>query len=160
MSLMRNEPRSVWPLDFVWSEEGVDRRFRDMFRHFFSGEGLGERLFEARPSLMRIEEYVEDDTCVIRAELPGVDPDKDVEISFADGILHLHAEREERTEEVRPSGYLSEFHYGSLERSIRLPDGVTEADIQASYKDGILEVRVPAPKPATKPSTKIAIEHS
>jgi HSP20 family protein len=106
------------------------------------------------------EEGVEDDTCVIRAELPGVDPDKDVEISVADGILHLHAEREERTEEELPSGYRSEFHYGSLERSIRLPEGVTEADIKASYKDGILEVRVPAPKPATKPSTKIAIEHS
>lgn len=160
MSLMRNEPRSAWPLDFVWSEEGVDRMFRDMFRHFFTGEGLVERFFEARPSLMRVEEYVEDDTCVIRAELPSIDPDKDVEISVADGILHLHAQREERREEERPSGYRSEFHYGTLERSIRLPEGVTEADIKASYKDGILEVRVPAPKTATKPSTKIAIQHS
>lgn len=160
MSLMRNEPRSPWPLDLVLSEEGVDRMFRDMFRNFFSGEGLVERFFEARPTLMRVEEYVEDDTCVIRAELPGVDPDKDVEISVADGILHLHAKREERKEEERPSGYRSEFHYGSLERSIRLPEGVTEADIKASYKEGILEVRLPAPKTATKPSTKIAIEHS
>lgn len=58
------------------------------------------------------------------------------------------AEREERTEEKRPEGYCSEFHYGSFARKIRLPEGATEADVSATYKDGILEVRVPAPKDA------------
>ena len=145
MSLMRNEPRSPWPLD--------------VFRNFFPGEGVFERFFEGRQHVMRVEEYLEDGTIVIRAELPGVDPDKDVEISVDEGIMHLRAEREERTEEERPTGYRSEFHYGRLERSIRLPEGATEADIKASYKDGILEIRVPASKPA-KPSVKIPIQHS
>jgi HSP20 family protein len=158
MSLMRNEPRSPWPLDIMWSEDRVEHMFRDMFRNFFPGEGALE-FFEGREKRMRVEEYLEDGTFVIRAELPGVDPDKDLEISVADGILHLRAEREERKEEERPTGYRSEFHYGALERSVRLPEGVTEADIKASYKDGILEVRVPAPKTA-EPAAKIPIEHS
>jgi HSP20 family protein len=72
---------------------------------------------------------------VIRAELPGVDPDTDVELDVADGVLHLLATPEERAEEDRPSGYHCEFRYGGFERSIRLPDGAIESDVTATYKD-------------------------
>lgn len=161
MSLMKREQHSGWPLDMVWPEDRIDRAFRDMFRSFFGGEGWPERPFEGMSHLLRVEEFIEGDTCVIRAELPGIDPSKDVEISVVDGILHLRAEREERKEEDRPDGYRSEFHYGSLERSIRLPEGATEKDIKATYKDGILEVKVPAPKAAEpKPAKKIPIARS
>lgn len=132
-----------------------------MLRNFFTGEGMLDRVFQTGSHLMRVEEYLDGDTCVIRAELPGIDPDKDVEISVADGVLHLRAEREEHTEERRPEGYRSEFHYGSLARSIRLPEGATEADVSATYKDGILEIRVPAPKEAaTAAPTKVQISRS
>lgn len=157
MSLMKSE--SAWPLDVLWPEERVDRMLREAFRNFFTGESLLDRMVEGT-NMMRVEEYLEDDTCVIRAELPGLDPDKDVEISVADGILHLRAERKERAEEEHPEGYRSEFHYGKFERRIRLPEGTTEADIKASYKDGILEVRVPAPKPPEEEAapTKIPVQ--
>lgn len=156
MSLIRKERHPGWPLETLWSQDMVDTAFGDMFRNFFSGEGLLDRVQGTHA--LRLEEFLEDDMCVIRAELPGIDPDKDVEISVSDGILHLRAEREERTEEKRPDGYRSEFHYGRMSRSIRLPDGATEADVTATYKDGILEVRVPAPQAAPDPvPTKIAI---
>lgn len=158
MSLMK--PESGWPLDVLWPEERVDKMFRDMFRNFFTGETLLPRVFEGRASMMRVEEYLEDGTCVIRAELPGVDPEKDVEISVVNGVLHLRAERQERNEEERPEGYRSEFHYGRIERSIRLPEGTTEEDIKASYKDGILEVRAPAPKSVEAGARKIPIQRS
>ena len=57
-----------------------------------------KRFFDFVPdneSWMRVEEIHEDDTLVIRAELPGVDPDKDVEISVSDGVLHIEGHREE-----------------------------------------------------------------
>ena len=156
MSVIKRERHPGWPLETMWSQDLVDTAFGDMFRNFFSSEGILDRVQGAHA--MRLEEYLEDDTCVIRAELPGIDPEKDVEISIADGILHLRAEREERSEEKQPDGYRSEFHYGRLVRSIRLPEGATEADVTASYKDGILEVRVPAPKKATATKqTKIPI---
>lgn len=160
MNLIKRESRSAWPVESVWTDEHVDRMFRDMFGDFFSRRTLVDRLFEPRSGVLRLEEYVDGDACVIRAELPGIDPDKDVEITIENGMLHLQAHREERNEQDLPSGYRSEFHYGGFQRTIRLPEGASEADVTASYKDGILEVRVPvtAPEPV-KPSTKVPIEH-
>lgn len=158
MSLLKNERHGLWPMDPLWPEERVDRVFRDMLRDFFGGGTLAERVTEGRPSAMRLEEFVEGDSCVIRAELPDLDPDKDVEISITDGVLHVRAHREQRSEEKRGDGYRTEFHYGSLQRNIRLPDGISAADVTATYKDGILEVRVPMPKAAAAPEpTKIAV---
>ena len=93
-----------------------------------------------------------------RADLPGIDPDKDVELSVAGGMLHIEAERhaEEKREE---KGYLRrEVRYGAFSRSLPLPEGVTEADITASCKDGVLEIRIPEPK--HEEAKKIAISKS
>ena len=94
-------------------------------------------------SAIKVEEFQEDDHLVVRAEMPGIDPEKDVEITVADHMLHLRAERhqEERTEDK--TGFHSEFRYGSFSRSVPLPVGTTEDDVTASYTDGILEVRFP-----------------
>jgi HSP20 family protein len=159
MSLIKRERRAAWPVDTMWSEDWFDQAFRDMFRDFLSSEGQLGKAFEGMSNLMRVEEFVEGDTCVIRAELPGIDPDKDVEISVSDGIMHLQAVRRERSEDERPDGYRSEFRYGSLERRFRLPQGTTEKDIKATYHDGILEVRVPAPK-QVKAAARIPIARS
>jgi HSP20 family protein len=148
MSLNKRDRLAAWPLETLWNQELVDGAFRDMLRGFFTGEGLIDRMFEPGTHLMRVEEYVDGDTAVFRGELPGLDPNKDIELKVVDGVLHVRAERKEQTEEERPDGFRTEFHYGSLARSVRLPEGATEADVSATYKDGILEVRVPAPKKA------------
>jgi HSP20 family protein len=97
----------------------------------------------------------------VRAELAGIDPEKDVEITVQDGVLQINAQRrvEEKTED---KGYMRhELRYGSFKRTLPLPDGASESDITATYKDGILEIRVPVaePSPATAPK-KIAITKS
>lgn len=102
---------------------------------------------------LRVEEFVDGNEHVIRAELPGIDPAKDVEISVADGVLTIRAEREEKTEHKKKDSYRSEFRYGSFTRSVTLPAGATDADVSATYADGVLEVRVPlgeAPRPEPK----------
>jgi HSP20 family protein len=105
--------------------------------------------------LIRVEEFREDGTLVIRADLPGIDPDKDVELTVSDGILHIEAERREE-EKREEKGYVrQELRYGSLSRSLPLPEGVTEADITATYTAGVLEIRIPRPK--REPAKKIAI---
>ena len=80
---------------------------------------------------------------VVRAEMPGLDPEKDVEITVADGRLHVQAERRSETTTDDKKGYRSEFRYGMFERTLRLPPGATEKDIKATYNDGILEVSIP-----------------
>lgn len=103
---------------------------------------------------IRVEDYVDDGRYIVRAELPGVDPDKNLEISVTRGVLTIRAEREEeRTERHR-----SEFRYGSYERHIRLPEGVKEEDIAASYDKGILTVTMPLQE-AKAASRRIQIEH-
>jgi HSP20 family protein len=104
---------------------------------------------------LRVEEYREDDTLVVRAELPGVDPDKDIEISIAEGKLTIRAQRNESTKEERKGHFRSEFQYGSFVRTVPLPPGADESSVQASYTDGILEVRVPI---ETEPAAPKQIE--
>jgi len=94
-------------------------------------------------SFIRVEEVREDGALVIRAELPGVDPEKDVEIVVENGVLTLHGERREESEDKRRHRRRSEFRYGSFSRTIPLPVGATEEDVKATYENGILEVRVP-----------------
>jgi HSP20 family protein len=109
---------------------------------------------------LRVEEFRDGDDIVVRAELPGIDPDKDVELSIAEGVLHIDAHREEKSEHKDKGGYRSEFRYGRFTRSFVLPTGVNEDSVTASYTDGVLEVRVPV-GPAPKESvTKVPITRS
>jgi len=94
-------------------------------------------------STLKVEEFERDGGMVVRAEMPGLDPEKDVEITVADGRLHVQAERRSETTTDDKKGYRSEFHYGMFERTLRLPPGSTEKDIKATYTDGILEVIIP-----------------
>lgn len=106
-----------------------------------------ERLFEGDmgSSAIKVEEMVDGNTLVVRAELPGIDPEKDVDVTVADGVLSIKAERQEKKEQKDKDSYRSEFRYGSFMRRIPLPGGVQQGDITASYKDGLLEVRAPLP---------------
>jgi HSP20 family protein len=89
-----------------------------------------------------VEELVEDGKLVIRADLPGIDPDKDVELTVADGLLRIHAERREQ-QRVEGHGHdRSELRYGSLSRTVPLPAGTTATDVVARYDNWVLEVRV------------------
>ena len=131
-----------------------DRMFEEWARMMPFRPMLFPRWREAE-ELIRVEEFREDRTVVIRADLPGIDPDKDVELTVSDGMLHIEAERREE-EKREEKGYLRhELRYGSLSRSLPLPEGVTEADITATYKAGVLEIRIPEPK--REPAKKIAV---
>jgi len=115
------------------------------------------RFFEDDEDELRVEEFMEDDKLVVRAELPGIDPDRDVDIDIRDHSLRIRAERrQEEQKEVR-GGYRSEFHYGTFTRTIPLASAASENDVKASYRDGILEVRVPIDQTEAQ-AKKIAIE--
>ncbi|MFC5723957.1 Hsp20/alpha crystallin family protein [Streptomyces gamaensis] len=86
---------------------------------------------------------------VLRAELPGMDPEKDIEITVGGDTLTVRAEHTETTGDKRHS----EFRYGSFERSVRLPFEIPAEGVDAEYRDGILTVTVPREskeRPATR----------
>ena len=103
-------------------------------------EQLSPTAFRTAPYTvaLRAEEFVEDGRYVLRVEAPGVDPDKDVEITLDDRVLTV---RVERREEVK-ADKRSEFRYGSFERRVTLPMHARKEDVTASYTDGILKVSV------------------
>ena len=104
------------------------------FRAFFEGADIMP---------MRLEQFEADGTLVVRAEMPGLDPETDIDISVADHTLQIRAERREEHESGKDEPYRSEFRYGSFARTMALPAGAAEDAIKATYSDGILEVRVP-----------------
>ncbi len=82
------------------------------------------------------------DAVVLKAELPGMDPDQ-VHIEVEDNVLTLKGERrfEEKVEDERY--YRIERRFGSFQRSLALPQGARTDEIEAAYQDGILTITVP-----------------
>ncbi|WP_432989920.1 Hsp20/alpha crystallin family protein [Dactylosporangium sp. CA-233914] len=101
---------------------------------------------------VRVEEYTDGTTYVVRAEAPGLDPDKDITVSVVGNRLHIRVERtEERVDKAH-----SEFHYGTFVRTLQLPPNAREEGITAAYVAGILEIRVPLTG-ATTPGREIPV---
>jgi HSP20 family protein len=151
--LLKREGKEAEPVDLFGR---FDRMFDHWVRAFPRPFSLGH--MDWMPDdMIRVDEYREDGVLVVRAEMPGISAD-DVELTVSDHVLHIAADRrvEEETEE---KGYVRrEIRAGSFRRELVLPPGVTESDITATYKDGMLEVRIPAP--AEVPVTRIPITAS
>jgi HSP20 family molecular chaperone IbpA len=101
----------------------------------------------------RLEEAIRDNRYVIRAELPGLDPENDIEVTVDNRILTIRAERRQEDN----GSYRSEFRYGSFARAVRLPAKVDAADVTARYDKGVLEVSIPV-RAAKPEGTRIPIE--
>lgn len=112
-------------------------------------------LAEMRGS-MKVEEFLDGNDAVIRAELPGMEPD-DIEVSVNDDRLTVRAERRSRRETSEDDTYRSEFRYGSFTRVVPLPDRAVADDIKASYADGVLELRIPVAEETERPAKKIPV---
>jgi HSP20 family protein len=123
--------------------------FPEQFRRFMEGDW--------DTGWLRVEEFREGETLVVRAEVPGIDPERDVDVSVRDGELNIRVDRQENSENANKDGYRSEFRYGSFARSVQLPRGARQEDIKASYRDGVLEIRVPAAPESGPGPTKINV---
>jgi HSP20 family protein len=104
--------------------------------------------------VFRLEEAIRENRHVIRAELPGLDAENDIEVTVDGRALTIRAERRHQDNEP----YHSEFRYGSLARLVRLPARVGAADVTARYDKGVLEVNVPV-RVVKRKGTRIPIEN-
>lgn len=122
--------------------------FPDLFSRF-------DRAGLAHP--IRIEEERTDDQLIIKAEIPGIDPGRDVDIQIVDDVLRVKAERRESEKTETNGTVTSEFRYGTFLRTVRVPRGTTADAVHATYTDGILQIAVPIPKPAEPVAAKVAV---
>ena len=134
--------------------EGLTGWFDDIDRWFDTGffTDLPETIW--RPAI-DIEE--KDGNYLVRADLPGMQK-KDIHVELKDGYLTLRGERKSEHEENKDNYHRIERSYGTFERSFRVPEGVTEKDIHAKYKDGVLELTIPAPKVEEPKTTEVKVE--
>jgi HSP20 family molecular chaperone IbpA len=118
--ILRRDPRTVIPDVIDWFEEPF----------------LTLKPYLGQP--VRIEDYTEDGHYVVRAEIAGIDPEKELEVSVGAGYISIRAERSGQAE----GKHRSEFRYGSLSRTLELPPGADASDVTAEYVNGILTIRV------------------
>jgi HSP20 family molecular chaperone IbpA len=134
------------------STVSLRRRPASLFPEFSELLAGFPSLAQFRPALdtrlMRLEDEMKDGRYVVRAEMPGVDPAKDIDITVRDGQLTIKAERSEK----KDFDGRSEFSYGSFVRTVSLPAGADEENIEATYDKGILTVSmgISEPKPAER----------
>ena len=118
----------------------------DLLDWLDTGMPFGFKTFGLSP-YVHVEDWMDEDgTYVLRAEMPGIDPEKDVEVSIDGDVLTIRGERQEEEKDRNRH----EFHYGSFTRSITLPRNTKPDDVTASYTDGVLEIRVPTGAPASQ----------
>jgi HSP20 family protein len=123
-------------------------RLRDnVLAPFEAGVGL----FPFVAPEIRIEQLIREGHLIVRAEMPGLDPAKDLKVAVVDATLHIHAQRPA----PKRSGAHSEFRYGSLSRSFALPRAARTQTATARYVQGILEITfaLSEPHPAGRPIT-------
>ena len=98
-----------------------------------------------------------DDAVQITAELPGMS-ENDIDISLSDGVLTLKGEKKDEKEVEDKGYYLSERRFGFFQRSFRLPEGIDEDRIEASFDKGVLKITLPKTQEATKQAKKISVK--
>ena len=153
-------PMRIWQPFFLrpWRparEEEMERPF-EMPSPIWPFGLMGRRLpAEEMTWAPSVEIYENNDSFIIRAELPGVDRDE-IDISMAGNTLTIKGKRRPAAD-VKEEQYLyCEACYGSFSRSITMPAAVDADKIEATYENGVLEIRVPKAKEAMP--TKIEVK--
>jgi HSP20 family protein len=150
--LLRAASSGTNPLIVLHDE--MNRLFEDFWRHFDDNASSLPMLSTSFP---RVEISETDKEVQIHAELPGLD-EKDIEVLLDDGVLTLRGEK--RSESKDTNRRVSERYYGRFEREISLPTDVREDQVNASFKNGVLTVRLPKSEAAVQRAKRIPIKVS
>jgi HSP20 family protein len=104
-----------------------------------------------------IEAFERKGEFVVRADLPGMTKDN-VKVEVSDGEIVIQGERNEEKEQKEKGYYASERSYGAFYRALPLPEGVKADDAKATFKDGVLEIVMPAAKLPEKHGRQLEIK--
>ena len=140
----------------------VDRLFEDFgFGRGFLTPGFGRGFGDLGQSVWspQVEVFERGGQLVVRADLPGMTKD-DINIDVTDDSLIIRGERKSEREENEEGYYRSECSYGSFYRQIPLPEGINAEDADATFRNGVLEITMPAPQRAEQRGRRLEIKES
>jgi HSP20 family protein len=142
-----------------------ERDMERMLGNFFTGRQIplfderrwpGGSLATREPNL-DLDLYEEKDQIVVKAELPGLTKD-DIHISISDNVLTIKGEKKKEEEDSGKDYYRSERVYGAFIRSLPLPAEINPDKVQATFKNGVLEIRLPKSEEAKKKEIKVRVQ--
>ena len=141
-------------------EREMDRMMDDFWRHPFAGIWDMSRRWPARTlgiEMPVVDIYEEKDEVVVKAEVPGLSKD-DLSVNLSDSVLTIKGSKS-REESISEDDYCrSERAFGSFSRCVELPAEVKEDQIKATFKNGVLEIRLPKTEESKKRVVKVKIE--
>ena len=148
MSIIRWEPFR----DLVSTQDRINQLFNDTFARAFGNQ------HEVTPRgwVPPVDIYETGDSLVLKAELPGINPD-DVEIRVEDSTLYLKGERKFEKEVKEENLHRVERSYGTFTRSFSLPSAIDAGKVKAEYQDGILTLTMPKREEAKPRTIKINV---
>jgi HSP20 family protein len=147
MAIVRFEPFS--------GPAAAQNQFERFLREAFSPRS-GEGEVSTRTWAPPVDIYENGDNLVLKAELPGFNPD-DVEIRVEDNTLYLKGERKFEKDVKEQSYHRVERSYGTFTRSFSLPNSVDADKVAATYKDGVLTLTMPKKEEAKPKTIKINV---
>jgi len=139
------------------------RRMEDLFESFFRrppGRPWWPSLprwFEERELSPSVDIFEDGDDIVVKTELPGMEKDN-IEVNLTENTITLSGEKKKEEKVEKKDYYHLERSYGAFSRSFNLPTDVQTDKAKASFKNGVLEVRIPKTEEAKKKVQKIKIE--
>lgn len=147
------------PLSLI---ERMDKLFEDFFGRRFGPWWPTLRWPELRwPEEMEVSPSVDifedKDEVVVKAELPGMGKE-DIDVNITENTLTISGEKKKEEKVERKDYYHLERSYGSFSRSFHLPSDIQTDKAKATFKNGVLEIRMPKTEEAKKKEIKIKIE--
>ncbi len=146
MAIRRFEP---WDFDIFPDFERLRREIDRMFEDFLPTRREGELMI-----MPKIDLFESDNDVILKAELPGLKKDN-IDVTVTEDEVHLKGERKEETETKKGSYVRKEINYGKFERVVALPAEIDPEKVQAEFKDGVLEIKMPKKEEAKKKVKKI-----
>jgi len=151
------------PLEMLRSSPfALMRRLTEDMDQWFAQQGLGRGGHSMAPGgglfAPAVEVCEREGTFIVRADLPGLSKD-DVRVEITDDAVLIEGERRAEHAEQQGGMYHSERRYGMFRRQIPLPEEVNTDQATATFKDGVLEISMPAPERQTR-HRRIAIQEA
>jgi HSP20 family protein len=135
----------------------MNRMFDEFFERPFGLSPFSERSTLDRGFVPSMDVSETDKEINVKVELPGLEAD-DVDVTIGQNSLTISGEKRVEKEEEGERYYRAERSYGSFQRVIPLPEGVERENVDASFRNGVLSVKIPKSKEVQKSSKQIPIK--
>jgi len=150
--MVRLMVREPWR-DFGTLQDRINKIFDQTVRTLYPD---AEEDLERGTWAPAVDIHETEDSFIVKADVPGVSKD-DIQIDLKDGTLTLRGEKKLENKVSKDNYVRVERSYGTFVRSFTLPKNVDSEKIQAKYKDGVLELKLPKKEEAKPKQIKVEV---